>query len=94
MTKQPEVQAYPFTELTEVELRHNKVKDQVQTAIVVPITPEFVKCKSCGTNKVIYDQTEIEQAFYDEFNDFVDKVYDALGDKVLIKEGGKIQNDT
>ena len=42
MTKQPEVQAYPFTELTEVELRHNKVKDQVQTAIVVPISPEFV----------------------------------------------------
>ena len=94
MTKQPEVKAYPYTELTEVELRHSKVKDQVQTAIVVPIKPEFVKCKSCGTNKVIYDQTEIEQAFYDEFNDFVDKVYDALGDKVLIKEGGKIQNDT
>ena len=94
MTKQPEVQAYPFTELTEVELRHNKVKDQVQTAIVVPITPEFVKCKSCGTKKVIFDQTEIEQRFWDEYNDFVDKVYDMLGDGVLIKEGGQVQNDT
>ena len=93
MTKQPiEVQAYPFTELTEVELRHNKVKDQVQTAIVVPIKPEFVKCKSCGTNKVIYDLVEIEQSFWDEYSDFVDKMYDVLGEGVLIKERGK--NDT
>lgn len=89
MTKQPEVQAYPFTELTEVELRHNKVKDQVQTAIVVPITPEFVKCKSCGTTKVIYDLVEIEQRFWDEYSDFVDKMYDVLGEGVIIKEGGK-----
>ena len=92
MTKQPEVQAYPFTELTEVELRHNKLKDQVQTAIVVPITPEFVKCKSCGTTKVIYDLVEIEQRFWDEYSDFVDKMYDVLGEGVIIKEGGK--NDT
>ena len=68
---------------------YNKVKDQVQTAIVVPITPEFVKCKSCGTNKVIYDLVEIEQSFWDEYSDFVDKMYDVLGDGVLIKERGK-----
>lgn len=93
MTKQPEVKAYPYRDFTEMELRNNVLKDKVSFKIVVPLNPEFVKCKSCGTDKVIYDQTEIEQAFYDEFNDFVDKVYDALGDKVLIKEGGKIQND-
>ena len=92
MTKQPEVKAYPYTDLTESELRTTKFLDQVPTAIVVPITPEFVKCKSCGTTKVIYDLVEIEQCFWDEYSDFVDKMYDVLGEGVIIKERGK--NDT